>query len=142
MMIYTFSTLLFCTSTHIVYSCILVYISLSWILGHIRSSTVLSPVVHCYAALSHTWLDCPLVLSFQPPTPLFSLLFCFYFLSATFSFPSLHLRGQQYACILHFYMLISTLPSLSDCLLPHLHLYAVALVPEEALPAGSSGRWT
>lgn len=47
------------------------------ILGQIKSSSTLSPVVHCYAALSHTWLSSPPVLSLTVPTPLFSLLFAY-----------------------------------------------------------------
>lgn len=80
-------------------------------------------------------------LSFLPPTPRFSLHFCFYSLSHHLFLPLLYLRAQQYACILHPRMLVvppSPLSlSLSDSLLPHLHLYAVALVPQEALLAGS-----
>lgn len=86
----TLSTLLFCTNTQTcsLYSCATYLLNFiitpSVILGQIRSSAELSPVAHCYAALSHTWLDSPLVLPFQPPTPLFSHHFCFHFLSATF----------------------------------------------------------
>lgn len=72
--------LLWCTYKHIntLYSCFAqtlivratfllnVIISLCVIVGQIQWSAELGPVVRCYAALSHTWLYSPLVLSFHP----------------------------------------------------------------------------
>lgn len=89
-------------------------------LWRIRLSAELSPLVHCYAPPSHTWLDSPLVL------------LC---LSTHQHLCSLSSSASTF--YLHPRMLVSSLPSLSNRLLPHLHLYAVALVPQEALLAGS-----
>lgn len=79
------------------------------ILGQICSSAELSPVVHCYAALSHTWLDSPLVLSLSTPNTsvlspfLLPLSLCHLFLPI--------FTSQQYACILHSRVLVPPLPS-------------------------------
>lgn len=89
-------------------------------LGRIRLSAELSPLVHCYAAPSHTWLNSPLVL------------LC---LSTHQHLCSLSSSASTF--YLHPRILVSPLPSLSNRLLPHPHLCAVALVPQEALLAGS-----
>lgn len=60
-----------CLYTCSLYSCatylLNFIISPSVILGQISSSAQLSPVVRCYAPLSHTWLDSPLVLYISTP---------------------------------------------------------------------------
>lgn len=94
---------------------------------------------------------CPLYF-FPHPSPLFSLLLWFYFTLPPF--PSHHrfeslkicshtvplsLRSVSLALSVSLSFALSLLLSLflSDSLHPHLHLYAVALVPQEALRAGS-----
>lgn len=101
---YAHSLQLFCTNTHmlIVLMSNIAYllnfiISPSASLGQIRLSAELSPLVHCYAAPSHTWLDSPLILCLSAHQHL--SLFLLSLSSATFSLPSLHVRAQQYACI-------------------------------------------
>lgn len=109
-------------------------ISPSWIMKQIKLFWLPAkpnPVLQFYAVHTHTWSDSSTLLpcssSFLDPSFVSSSASAFCFSSTPFSVQLPH-------------MIFSPL-SLWHCLLPHPRVYTAAL-PQEALLAGSYGRWT